>query len=374
MEVIQKVAFQKFMAGDDVRNDAEAVDSVNMEAVNDHTAQVARVEVFNKLLHSKCEDFNLLTFPFLNPINCGAIDDAATNLTELEEGRYPRTGRSEDRNRTTITVGNWNRLAPGRDEASHFNDTIIDFWSTWITREYSVGRKTTHDILIVNSHTFQLLADAAYNKDMSSLAVFKKNDIFKKKLVLFPIQQHNHWSLCVLVNPGKVLAGDKVDKNGQFKQAEIDVTLPFPCMLYLDPLPGQHDSEKNSEIIRTWLNVHWAYHLKGTKNPFNKGTYPLYKPTVPSQSNYTDCGVFVCRYIFAVYKLRALTFSYEDARVGPVPGPRDVQPACEVCWQKLHHSQPFQFDGTDITRIRAEIQTLIMNLFHLNNKWNINLN
>ena len=296
----------------------------------------------------------LLKFPFKNPIDSGAIDAAASNLTELSEGHYP-TDRSEVRNRIEITVGDQDRLAPNRGVASYFNDTIINFWIAWITRKYSVGWKTSDNILVLEPLIFQFLRkDLNSDSDKCTLRVFRVNDIFEKKLVLFPIGQGSHWSLCVLVNPGKVLKGVKINKNGRFKLADGDRHLPFPCILYLDPLPDTHSSEKNSKFIRKWLNYHWAQRLNPTKNPFNKETYPLYKPTVPCQSNLTDCGVYVCRYIFAMYKLRSRKFSYGDAVADG-----------EVCWQKLQNSTPFKFNKNDIIRIRKEIKTLIMNLHRL---------
>ena len=40
-------------------------------------------------------------------------------------------------------------------------------------------------------------------KEPSSVASWtKKIDIFKKKLIFVPVNADNHWSLCVIVNPG----------------------------------------------------------------------------------------------------------------------------------------------------------------------------
>jgi Ulp1 family protease len=40
-------------------------------------------------------------------------------------------------------------------------------------------------------------------EEPSSVASWtKKIDIFKKKLIFVPVNADNHWSLCVIVNPG----------------------------------------------------------------------------------------------------------------------------------------------------------------------------
>ena len=354
------------------RNENIVVDLVDREEVNDTNTEVVRVEGFHQLKGSESTNFILLKFPFVNPLESSAIDAAARSLTELGEGRYPRT-RGEVRNLVQINVGDYHRLAPDRGDDSFFNDAIINFWISWITREFRVGRKTSQDILILETSVFQTL-EILGSKKCTSLKVMKDNNIFQKRLVLFPIEQNGHWSLCVLVNPAHVLNGGKVDKSGRFKLAGIDRSLPFPCILYFDPIPNQHNAERNSQLIRTWLNDHWAFRLYPKKKPFTEATYPLYKPTVPTQLNQTDCGVFVCRYIFALYKLRDRIFSYADARVHPVPGRTDVQPDREVCWQQLQNSVPFQFDRTDMTRIRDEIKTLVINLHDLHYRWHIKLN
>ena len=72
-------------------------------------------------------------------------------------------------------------------------------------------------------------------------------DIFEKRLILLPINENNHWSLRVVINPGSCC-----DHGGAFR------------ITHLDSL-GMHDSRKNygvvmgrleSEYERIFLTVH----------------------------------------------------------------------------------------------------------------------
>jgi len=75
----------------------------------------------------------------------------------------------------------------------------------------------------------------------------------------------------------------------------------------------------------------------------------LHVDVVPYQNNSWDCGVFVCRYAFALYKLRNISFSFQEYR--------------QDCFRSLiTNSEPFQFDMKDITRLRQEMKALVENL------------
>jgi Ulp1 family protease len=62
--------------------------------------------------------------------------------------------------------------------------------------------------------------------------------------------------------------------------------------------------------------------------------------TVPYQDNGWDCGVFVCRYGFAMYQLRDKKFSYREVMEGKTPFSALIT-----------NSTEFNFDMNDIDRI-----------------------
>jgi hypothetical protein len=76
---------------------------------------------------------------------------------------------------------------------------------------------------------------------------------------------------------------------------------------------------------------------------------------VPYQDNSWDCGVFVCRYAYAVYLLRHRSFSYRNINAfGERP---------KLRFQELITDSPeFSFAMPDIARIRNEMKTLIERL------------
>lgn len=76
---------------------------------------------------------------------------------------------------------------------------------------------------------------------------------------------------------------------------------------------------------------------------------------VPYQDNSWDCGVFVCRYGYAIYRLRGRRVTYAD---------RDDR------FQSLiTDNHEFDFDREDIVRIRGELAQLVDNLSSLYKEW-----
>ena len=71
---------------------------------------------------------------------------------------------------------------------------------------------------------------------------------------------------------------------------------------------------------------------------------------VPMQTNGCDCGVFICRYAYNLYMMRNLQFTKEHQNEKP--------PFSSL----ITSGSAFQFNMSDIARIRVEMVTLIDNL------------
>ena len=71
---------------------------------------------------------------------------------------------------------------------------------------------------------------------------------------------------------------------------------------------------------------------------------------VPYQENGCDCGVFVCRYAYNLYTMRHQKFTLLGMRETP------------QFLFRITRGAAFQFDMSDIARIREEIGTLVDNL------------
>lgn len=72
--------------------------------------------------------------------------------------------------------------------------------------------------------------------------------------------------------------------------------------------------------------------------------------SVPYQDNGCDCGVFVCRYAYSLFVMRGSDFTLGDM---------DERPTFNSL---ITRGVAFQFDQSDIPRIRKEIASLIDNL------------
>jgi hypothetical protein len=75
----------------------------------------------------------------------------------------------------------------------------------------------------------------------------------------------------------------------------------------------------------------------------------VYLP-VPYQDNSWDCGVFVCKYSFALYKICKDPILYSDAYTSP--------PLCQL----ITENNEFDFGPADIKRFRDEMAKLVDNL------------
>ena len=217
-------------------------------------------ESFSVRLLTKDNDINLLKFPFHD--NVGNIESAAKGLTELAAGESPKRGFPL-LNVQQITIGQYKHINPliiRKDKDAYWDDALINLWIKWITRATNANRVCRSTVLVLDSTFYATLE---INKTgwgpakCSTLSAVKNNTIFDMKLILVPICNALHWSLCVIVNPGFIEDDGKVDKNGRFIKEGVDIDKPFPCILYLDSGGSNINMESYCNHIRVWLNYEW---------------------------------------------------------------------------------------------------------------------
>ena len=90
---------------------------------------------------------------------------------------------------------------------------------------------------------------------------------------------------------------------------------------------------------------------------------------VPQQTNDCDCGVFVCRFAYAMFKLRHLQFSYSDAGLHPLKR-ASKQISENVFQQLITNGNLFDFNMDGMFRLRENFKNLIWKLHLLSKKWN----
>ena len=86
---------------------------------------------------------------------------------------------------------------------------------------------------------------------------------------------------------------------------------------------------------------------------------------MPLQNNSWDCGVFVCRYAYAIYELRDRDFTYGDAGMHCENTDVITGSSSRAFKELISDGAEFDFNMDDIARFRDEFKTLIENLSRL---------
>jgi hypothetical protein len=95
-------------------------------------------------------------------------------------------------------------------------------------------------------------------------------------------------------------------------------------------------------------------------------TVLLVSIVVPYQDNSCDCGVFVCRYAYGMYRLRAMPFTYEAVT------PAEGADTTGISFEGIITNNPaFDFNRKDVSRIRKEIMSLIEGLSNIYTRWKL---
>ena len=248
------------------------------------------------------------------------------------------------------------------------------------------------DVFIFTSHFFTQLKKGG-PEAVESWTKKRNIDIFQKKLIFIPINKSWHWSLSVVVNPGHILKNYD-GENGYDSD-------PLACMLFFDSLNLHGKATVHNNVIR-WLNHEWKRLGKDTptsidKSPFRKAKgadtiFPILDPkgmsfavvahyikttlyiahvtilfisscpSVPKQNNGCDCGVFVCRYAYAMLRLRHHIFNWEGANLNKANKVGHFHDLITV-------SQEFDFTMSDIAYLRNEMLELVKGLSKYHCEW-----
>ena len=366
---------------------------------------------------NKKDDDILLVYPFGEDKN--KIEAAASNLTALlykqtyngQDSTEPKKPSTETKDLSTaqgsqrshqivIRVEDYEKLEDGQ----WLNDSLVDFWMQWISRDINFNCKST-DVHFFTSHFHSTLASDGV-EGVKSWTVRKNINIFEKKLIFIPINKTLHWSLCVIVNPGAV------EKSNLISVEDDKEDSPLSCMLFFDSLK-MHNKIRSQRLLLKWLNSEWQRVNDISSTPFTTKNYQIYDPegmfellcvlyldfmvafhpiltfllilflfnciTVPRQDNGSDCGVFVCRYALAMFKLRHLEFTNKEAGIekGSDSIPTGHRFTRRTSTRRngpfsrlITNGEDFDFNCADIRRIRIGYQTFIRNLHPLYDQFN----
>ena len=221
------------------------------------------------------EDFSL--FQMLAPTPRGARKTRRKkakfhNAEDNVVLQYPPNQRDV----VTIYEDDVELLKPGR----FLNDSIIAFYIKFLQRAavpYALENEfyAKDNVHIFSSFFFQKLTEQGYK------AVQKwtgETDIFAKDFLVIPINEDLHWYLVI-------------------------VDMKQPCIYLFDSLDYRsvNDDREVMESVRRYLKQEWAAKKPNESYPTeftNRKTFSTTTITdLPTQSNSSDCGVFLLHYL-----------------------------------------------------------------------------
>ncbi|WFD30908.1 hypothetical protein MSPP1_001932 [Malassezia sp. CBS 17886] len=139
-----------------------------------------------------------------------AADDAKPIL------RYPASGPFA----VTLLGSDAKRLT----DNEYLNDTVIEFGLRYLLEQIRVrDARLAQEIHIFNTFFFQKMTEFKRDRARSYELVRKwtsRVDLFSKRYLIVPINEHMHWYLAIVVNPGIILAG------AAEKRARLDGSSP----------------------------------------------------------------------------------------------------------------------------------------------------
>lgn len=109
---------------------------------------------------------------------------------------------------------------------------------------YRISQFNDPSVQIFTTFFFSMLQNSGGSASISSWLIKRKINVFKKQLVLIPINMQNHWLICVIVNAHVI------------KPNQDNNSIVQPCILIFDSLK-YHNKVLISSKIRTWLNFEW---------------------------------------------------------------------------------------------------------------------
>ena len=199
------------------------------------------------------------------------------------------------------------------------------------------------DILFLSSHFFRSLEEHGPDSVLNWTSSKRKNvTVFDKKIIFIVVNKDIHWSLFVLVNPGRVFS-------------DQDSTTTNSFIFHLDSMQA-HSSSDLLPSIYEWLNSEATRQQKGN-GLFTLENMPVCIPDVPMQNNSWDCGVFVCRYLFSMLSLGGdISFSANKRKF------QNKRFASKMTIEWITNQESFQFTTQDVVELRAQLACLVREL------------
>ncbi len=187
----------------------------------------------------------------------------------------------------------------------YLNDTLIDFYLQYLRNEaYPVRAQKVH---MFSSFFYRKLAQRRKREAPRAEGVSfgqelhqrvskwtQDVDIFTKDFLFIPINKSEHWILAVVCHPRRAFWAGAGAEDGAAGEQE---GRGGPCILIFDSLGGCHNH--SAKLIGDYLTWEWRSKPRGAgevTERVEKFKAPILHPSVPIQTNTSDCGLFVLHY------------------------------------------------------------------------------
>jgi len=207
----------------------------------------------DELPESKCGKDNIV---FIYPFDGGRMLDSAGN--DLCLGENAKEDRSEDLllelQRVNCRSNKHSRRSSIQfrenycnclHREAYLNDNIVSFWLLWILRREHPDFSCIYPL---ESHFYSSMSDEG-----SGIGnCLEKNlhlDFKRLNYIFLPINENQHWSLCIIINPGLVTNYSPQERSNPDFETES-------FLVILDSLT-YHDPDKIAQDVRRWLNDLW---------------------------------------------------------------------------------------------------------------------
>jgi len=204
---------------------------------------------------------------------------------------YPKEGTD----RIQIIQDDLDRLAPEKQ----LNDSIIDFYLKWFFQEKCTPEQR-EEYHVFSTFFFVKIKGISRSNAAEKFEKVRKwtssIDIFQKKFIIIPINEHEHWTMIIVCNLHNIKAAKniRVTAGANWEHQVRDMERP-PIILYFDSLKTGNSMPKYCRIVRNYLQEAYKK-VKDAEIKIDAKLVPSIKVQTPQQTNNTDCGVFLLHY------------------------------------------------------------------------------
>ncbi len=223
-------------------------------------------------------------------------------------------------------------------EGEFLNDNLIDFYLKFTLREDPIIRKrvmngTSSEVHVFTSHFFSKLSEVPLRADKweavhAPVSRWSKSfNIWETQFLFIPIAEHLHWSLAVVCNLNAVERCRRRKKENPSDNAIAELMelslakgRPQPCIIFMDSL-RLHKPRRIAGYLRAYLTQELRS-IDPNALPFTDANLPCIAPSVPTQSNGCDCGIFVIKYVDHILRTwPTITFHDVDTKLKNIINP-----------------------------------------------------